>query len=152
MESRKGEAHRELGEEGPLALSQTVATRPATNLEQEPERAIGIEEDETLPMLAPSMQPLTLLSPLLFPLPLSLILLPCRFVAPIINISQLLRVTGRSSLHRFGLFVFHLGCASSSSYQSSYGSSCSGLGRVLSILCPLPASSRARVTPAWFIR
>ena len=75
---------------GPLALSQTVATRPATNLEQEP-RAKRREEDVQTTAFTLSSLPLYvyLLLPLLFHpcCPLFFFLSPLCF-APINNISQ----------------------------------------------------------------
>lgn len=78
----------------------------------------------------------------LFLLPLlSLMLLPCRFVAPIINISQLLRVTGSFSLHRSVSSFFTLAPLLLRLRVRR---------RVLLLLPFLPGSSSR--TPAWPIR
>ena len=103
---------------GPLALSQTVATRPATNLEQEP-RAKRREEDVQTTAFTLSSLPLYvyLLLPLLFHpcCPLFFFLSPLCF-APINNISQSpLSLSLSLSLSPrivFQFFFFHLGFSS----------------------------------------
>lgn len=95
VDGRRG--GRERRPDGPLALSQTVATGPETNLDQEPRERRGRTRTELLcsppPFLCPRECPFFTPSFLYSSL-------PPRFVAPIINISPSPCLTARSSAHR----------------------------------------------------
>lgn len=107
--------------DGPLALSQTVATGPGTNLDQESRERRERKRTEPRYALNPPL-PLAREYPFFLLRARSFIpLFPPRFVAPIINISQSPRLTARSA-HRccrcfffffflilffFVLFFFH---------------------------------------------
>ncbi|KYM99911.1 hypothetical protein ALC62_09532 [Cyphomyrmex costatus] len=79
MRERERERETERRPDGPLALSQTVATGPETNLDQESRERM--ERKRIEPFLPYSS-------------------LPPRFVAPIINISPSPCLTARSFAHR----------------------------------------------------
>lgn len=97
--------------DGPLALSQTVATGPGTNLDQESRERRERKRTEPRYALNPPL-PLAREYPFFSP-PRAFLYssFPPRFVAPIINISQSPRLTARSA-HRccrcFFFFFFFL--------------------------------------------
>lgn len=117
------------GRRGDTETGRTVSLKPngrneaCDEFRTGTERAEGSDEDATT-----SLRPLR--DPLHFLLPLSLILLPSRFVAPIINISRSPHVTARFCAAPFDSSFFtspstpsSLAAASSSSASSSYASS-----------------------------
>lgn len=91
-EGRRNDRERRL--DGPLALSQTVATGPGTNLDQELRERRERSHDRSLSLSFPLLHT----NVLFFILPSLLYSsLPPRFVAPIINISSSPCLTARSS-------------------------------------------------------